>query len=194
MKTEFDLPNNRVLKITQDEFAGNPRVDWDNLGNMICFHSRYNLGDYEKAKNYDPKEYYSLKKRKDVVILPLYLYDHSGITMNTTGFSCNWDSGQIGFIYVTHEEIRKQMQVGRVTQAMRDKVKTYLEGEVETYDQYLTGNVHCFSIVKKETCNLGCEHEEHEDSCGGFYGDNMEENGMLDHISEEDRVAIMEQL
>ena len=30
------------------------------------------------------------------LMLPLYLYDHSGITMNTTGFSCPWDSGQVG--------------------------------------------------------------------------------------------------
>lgn len=32
------------------------------------------------------------------LMLPLYLYDHSGITMNTTGFSCPWDSGQVGWI------------------------------------------------------------------------------------------------
>ena len=28
-----------------------------------------------------------------------FIYDHSGITMNTTGFSCPWDSGQVGWIY-----------------------------------------------------------------------------------------------
>ncbi len=33
------------------------------------------------------------------VILPLYLYDHSGITMSTGAFSCRWDSGQVGWIY-----------------------------------------------------------------------------------------------
>ena len=26
----------------------------------------------------------------NVVCLPLYLYDHGGITMNTTGFACSW--------------------------------------------------------------------------------------------------------
>ena len=29
------------------------------------------------------------------IVQPLYLYDHGGITMNTTGFSCSWDSGQV---------------------------------------------------------------------------------------------------
>jgi len=33
------------------------------------------------------------------VILPLYLYDHGGITMSTGAFSCPWDSGQVGWIY-----------------------------------------------------------------------------------------------
>jgi hypothetical protein len=137
---EFKLPNNRVLKVEQDEYPLNPREDWDNLGNMICFHRSYILGDYNLSKEYEPNDYYKLKERKDVVILPLYLYDHSGITMNTKGFSCRWDSGQVGFIYVTHETIRKEFGVKRVTQELREKVKGYLEGEVEVYDQYITGD------------------------------------------------------
>lgn len=191
---EFKLPNNRVLKVGQDECPLNPREDWDNLGNMICFHRNYSLGDYVLSKEYEPKDYYKLKKRKDVVILPLYLYDHSGITMNTTGFSCGWDSGQVGFIYVTHETIRKEFGVKRVTQELREKVKGYLQGEVDVYDQYITGDVYYFSIYQKERCNLGCEHEEFEDSCGGFFGDDIKENGILDHISSEDMEAVLEQL
>lgn len=191
---EFKLPNNRVLKVGQDECPLNPREDWDNLGNMICFHRRYCLGDYELSKEYEPNDYYKLKERKDVVILPLYLYDHSGITMNTKGFSCRWDSGQVGFIYVTHETIRKEFGVKRVTQELREKVKGYLEGEVEVYDQYITGDVYYFSIYQKETCNLGCEHEEIEDTIGGFFGYDIKENGILDHITVEDREAVLEQL
>jgi hypothetical protein len=183
----YALPNNRELRLKQEECPLNPRTDWDNLGNMICFHSRYNLGDYEKAKNYEPNDYYKLLKRKDVIAIPLYLYDHSGITMNTTGFSCRWDSGQVGFIYVTNKEIREWFSVKRVSKQLKDKVRSYLIQEVETYDQYITGQVYYFSIVKKETCNLGCEHEEQEDNCGGFFGDDILTNGVLDHIGEEDR-------
>lgn len=42
------------------------------------------------------------------VVLPLYLYDHGGITMNTGGFSDPWDSGQVGFIFVSKEKIKKR--------------------------------------------------------------------------------------
>ncbi|GHV34412.1 hypothetical protein FACS18949_10420 [Clostridia bacterium] len=38
----------------------------------------------------------------------LYLYDHSGLTINTTGFPCPWDSGQIGWAYVSHTDIIKE--------------------------------------------------------------------------------------
>tara|TARA_R100001510_G_C7640504_1_gene198170 strand:- start:665 stop:1246 length:582 start_codon:yes stop_codon:yes gene_type:complete len=191
---EYKLPNNRVLKVEQDTFPLNPREDWDNLGNMICFHNNYTLGDYELSKEYKPEDYYKLKKRKDVVILPLYLYDHGGITMNTTGFSCPWDSGQVGFIYVTHETIRKEFGVKRVSKELREKVKGYLKGEVNVYDQYITGDVYSFFIYQKETCNLGCEHEEFEDSCGGFFGYDIKKNGILDHISVDDVKAVLEQL
>ena len=39
------------------------------------------------------------------VILPLYLYDHSGITMSTSVFSCPWDSGQVGWIYAEKKKL-----------------------------------------------------------------------------------------
>lgn len=38
------------------------------------------------------------------VILPLFLYDHSGITMSTSVFSCPWDSGQVGWIYASKQK------------------------------------------------------------------------------------------
>jgi len=104
------------LRIVVDECAEDPR-NWDNLGTMVCGHRRYDLGD-EKAEN---TELYSswdewlenevIKPNggwDKVVVLPLYLYDHGGITMNTTGFSCPWDSGQVGWIYCTKEKLREE--------------------------------------------------------------------------------------
>ena len=48
-------------------------------------------------------------------MLPLYLYDHSGITMNTTGFNDRWDSGQVGFIYTTKDRVTELMGEKNVT-------------------------------------------------------------------------------
>jgi hypothetical protein len=163
---EENIGNYR-LKIYQDDNTDSPR-SWDNLGTMICFHRRYNLGD---KHNYSHEEGQELLKGKDICVsLPLYLYDHSGITMNTTGFSCRWDSGCVGFIYVTKEKVRKEYNVKRITQDIIDRVTKCLEGEVKTYDQYLTGEVYGYEVYKVEVCDKGCEHEEFVDSCWGYYG------------------------
>ena len=49
------------------------------------------------------------------LMLPLYLYDHSGITMNTTGFSCPWDSGQVGWIYASKEDALREFGGKNIT-------------------------------------------------------------------------------
>ncbi|NQT91474.1 MAG: hypothetical protein HQ559_01840 [Lentisphaerae bacterium] len=110
---------------------------------------------------------------KHTVMLPLHLYDHGGITMSTGGFSCPWDSGQVGFIYISREDVLKEgPRAGkRITKGLRDWAVELLKGEVKEYDQYLTGDVWGFIIESDETCE-SCEHtaEVVHDSCWGFYG------------------------
>jgi len=161
------------LRIEQEESPESPR-EWDNLGTMICFHGRYNLGD---DHNYNPSDFdgwadmeHKLSKEFDGVLLPLYLYDHSGITMNTTGFNCPWDSGQVGFIGISKAKIRKEFSVRNVTRDMIARVTNCLIGEVETYDQYLAGELYGYIIED--------ENGEHVDSCWGYYGyEHAEEEG-----------------
>jgi len=117
---------------------------YDNLGKMVCFHRRYSLGDKHNYKFYDYNGWEEMKsdivKKEDVlVILPLYLYDHSGITMNTTGFSCPWDSGQVGWVYATKKDIREWYGLKRINNPYIDKVREVLLEEVKIYDRYLTG-------------------------------------------------------
>ena len=106
------------------------------------------------------------------VVLPLYLYDHSGITMNTTGFRSSWDSGQVGVIYATTADIVKEY--GEDTPETREKATALLRGEVETYDQYLTGDVFGIVLTRDETDEDGDEIDpedcEELDSCWGFFG------------------------
>jgi hypothetical protein len=45
-----------TIKVQYDEYPQNPRTEWDSAGTMVCWHSRYNLGDMEDrfpiSKNY----------------------------------------------------------------------------------------------------------------------------------------------
>ncbi len=123
----------------------NPR-SWDNLGTMVCFHNRYDLGDkhdynHNNYNGWDEMKN-SITKEEDVaVILPLYLYDHGGITMSTSPFSCRWDSGQVGWTFVSKKKIREEYGVKRISKELIEKVTEMLEGEIRTYDMYLTGEL-----------------------------------------------------
>ena len=151
-----------AITIEQDNNPDSPR-EWDNLGTMVCAHRRYHLGDEQfDGHYYDGGPLKEFLNRKDILWLPLYLYDHSGITMNTTGFSCPWDSGMVGFIYVTKEDVLKEFKHKIVDKKLKDHVYKILKGEVETYDQYLTGDVYGYIITDPD----GNE----TDSCWGFYG------------------------
>ena len=176
----YKLTNNKTLEVTQDEYASSPRED-DNLSKMICFHGRYNLGDKHDYKHQDYSGWVEMEKaiiknESPAIILPLYLYDHSGITISTSPFSCRWDSGQIGFIFVSKEKLRKEYSVKRITKEIIDRATKVLLAEVETYDLYLRGEVYGYTLLN--------ENGEIEDSCFGFIGSDIETNGILDNIGE----------
>jgi len=147
------------IKIVYDTNPPNPVEEYDSFGKMICFHKRYNLGHKHKHSLESFQAFLKVNE-KNIVALPLYLYDHSGITMKTTPFSCQWDSGQIGYIYVTYEDIRKEYNTKRITPKIREKVEKLLIAEVKTYDKYLTGEVYGYQIFKGGDI---------EDSCYGFF-------------------------
>ena len=163
-----------LLKIIQDHDPESPR-EWDNMGTMFCQHRNYCLGDKDAD---DPRDEEG-NLPKDILYLPLYLYDHSGITMSTEPFSCPWDSGRVGIIYVTKEKIKQEYGWKVLTKARKEKILSYLENEVEVYDQYLTGDVYGYQVVETHEED-GSEVET--DSCWGFYGSDPATNGMDSYL------------
>jgi len=173
---------NYTITVANDSDVESPR-EWDNLGTMVYWHRGYTLGDVDGLKEYsDPDMFwYDLAGIEDTdsdldkaielankrnVILPLYLYDHSGITMRTSSFSCQWDSGQVGWIYVSYERLRKEYDRKRISAKQRALAEKYLTGEVETFDQFITNDVYGFNVERNDEDG----DEVHIDSCWGFYG------------------------
>lgn len=194
---EYKISKDKLLRIVQDDSPESPR-EWDNLGTMVCFHRSYDLGDKHDFNTPDDfHEWYQKNKKMIAVILPLYLYDHSGITMSyncTYPYNDRWDAGQVGYIYVTKENVRKEYSVKAISKKMLERVTKYLEGEVKTYDMYLRGDVYGFQIITKSKCDHGCEHEDTEKSYYGYYGNDLKENGILDNLSREERKVVEAQL
>lgn len=175
-----------LVEISYDTDPESPR-EWNNAGRMVCWHSRHLLGDSDRHNQTpshsdgtqfpDPSDFreWWQTNGKGGVILPLYLYDHSGITMSCAPFACPWDSGQVGYIYITADDIRKNWSRQRITASLRKRVIECLEQEVKTYDEYLTGQVYCYTVSTllpdyDDSLELSDREGEHIDSCCGFYG------------------------
>lgn len=184
MKAENE---NVRLIVEQDESPMDPR-EWDNLGVIVCWHRRYTLGD--EQPRVDPKrwlhEWKRGRKEKDYVMLPVYMYDHSGIWLSTSRgypFNCRWDAGQVGFIYATRE---RAVELG--CEWNLEAIEQQLISEVEVYSQYVSGDVYGFMVERKQPCG----HWEHEDSCWGYFGSNWKENGLADSLPEDARPLLEE--
>jgi len=136
------------IRDEMQEILDNPREN-DNLGSMVCYHRRYNLGDKDEylPGHYKPNsgdfwgwhgmEAYFDRVHDLAVCLPIYMYDHSGIAVSTKPFYCPWDSGRIGFIFVSKAKLRKEYEVEEITESIVAKAIRILEAEVEEYNQYL---------------------------------------------------------
>jgi hypothetical protein len=175
-----------LVRTYYDDYPDNPR-NWDNLGTMVCFHKRHDLGDTTDYRSVHYGAWGDLRndieeKEGEVTILPLFLYEHGGITIRTSPFGCQFDSGQVGFIYVSKDKIEKEG-------IDESKVIEYLENEVETYDKFLRGECFGYKVFKIKTCSLGHKHEEEVESCFGYYDEDdcmTDGVGMVDvHLKSE---------
>lgn len=181
MKT-YTIGNKRV-RIEYDDDPGMDPRQWECLGTIATWHRRYNLGDEqpresveewkERITDWEEGDAETAEEKFDrlFVWLPVYMYDHSGITINTRGFSCPCDSGQVGIVYVSREKIeRREMTV--------DQARKCLEEEIAVYDKYLRGEVYYFVAEEYDEETDGWTQT---DSCGGFYGTDWKTNGMADY-------------
>lgn len=182
-----------TVKIFHDDVPESPREFCDHDGVMVCWHGRHRLGDKHSYKTpqdwarslvheirldigreakavneLDLAQCLSVLRQHGVVTLPLYLYDHGGLTMNTTGFSCPWDSGQVGHIYMLPETIEE------IFGGDKDKARQNLVAQVKEYDYFLTGQVYGYTIEDNDGNQLVSEW--------GFIGE-------IDDVQEEANAA-----
>jgi hypothetical protein len=187
--TTIHLPT-ATLEILPDDTPDNPRT-WDDLSVMACWHRRYRLGD---AHDFcDPRAFAQAVHAGNAVILPLYLMDHSGLTLSTDPAAfraCDpqgWDWGQVGYVYALHADIRMAYGVQRITRRIRDEVSDHLRATVQVYTKYLRGDVYGFLLTDRTTGDV-------IDSCWGFYGADVLVSGMADHFPTEYRDDILAHL
>jgi len=148
------LPSGFRVEVMHDDDAMNPAKDWDMLANIVLHdRCRYNFGHKQASMD----ELRSIHENPANLVLPLYMYDHSGITIKTSPFSCQWDSGQVGLVYCTRAEARREFGDDE------EKALNCMRGDVQSVDDYLTGRVYGFQVFDPDGDMV--------DSCWGFFGD-----------------------
>lgn len=155
------------LVIEQDDFPTDPRT-WDNVGTMLCCNRNYQLGDcndnnsteeqlYELCRKYGKtdeeidemnfaEEVYFILDQENICGLPLYITDHSGLSMQTYRFDA-WDSSFVGLIYV-EKDFFFAMTCLKDDCDWKAEAKKYLEREVEIYSQFLAGEVFAYTLFE----------------------------------------------
>jgi hypothetical protein len=162
-----------TIEIEQDTDTESPRTAWDNLGTIAAFHRRYDLGDKHNFDN--PQEVMQYIKENDCIYLNVYMYEHSGIALSTSNavypFNCQFDSGQLGVIFIERDKLLKEFDAKKITKALEQKAIDILKSEINTYNQYLSGDVYFFNITKPNVCKCcNVDTPIDVDSCGDYYG------------------------
>lgn len=110
---------------------------------------------FKRVKELSPEVF------KNYHVFTLSAYIHSGVRLYLgTGKVCQWDSGVVGAVLVSKEEFKTEAKAGKVA-----------EGLLETWNDYLSGNVYGFIVEDK--------NGNHLESCYGFYGDYEKDGGAL---------------
>lgn len=177
--------------------AEDPRDLYCSFGTMVCWHRRYDLGDkhtydtpdefledlcHGLVPDYENPEDLTLAAKLNLlaenpglVILPLYLYDHSGLAMRTTSFADPWDSGQVGFIYATPETIAEEFGT-LPNEAAVEAARILLREEVDEYSRYLSGTAYAFELYENDGVQI--------DSCYNILQDfNIEDHICKNYLS-----------
>lgn len=130
------------------------------------------------------------------IIRDLSLYDHSGITIFAGAPTCRWDSGQVGWQYITEAKLQEEWN------GDREKALAYMDSTLKEYDDYLRGHVYGFMLEKgtpyienktfpgdnARDTSANRIKWEHEDSCWGFVGcwwEKGDPTGMREHLPRE---------
>ena len=168
----------RVTVYTDPE-PRNPREWESNATVILAGHRRYNLGDEQFTRVEELEQRRTEIQEQGGHAQPIYMYDHSGITVSTSPFSDPWDSGQIGWVGIE----KKKLDELKITIEDTDRIKSIVDAEMKTWDEFLTGNVYAFRRYQVTVDEHGEAREANDDDhqVHGFFGTDNLNNGMLEH-------------
>ena len=154
-----------------------------------------------------------------IAVLPLWLYDHSGITISCGDrvypYNDRWDSGQVGWIFISKDRVMKEVGTEYVLDENGERIKEeHVHPDAQTTWSFKTRplteetwRARAEEIMKEEVKVydqylrgevFGYELFEKDedgdwtgtDCCYGFYGDDILESGLADNVGYDFREAV----
>lgn len=136
-------------------------ANWDNLGQIIYTSFQYALGT-RRVTHAQMDDIYEHIASGELVGMPVFAYVHGDAMIRaaeSNPFNCPWDSGQSGYVYCSHK--RAVQEFGLPEKVARREALRVMVGEVETFNQYLQGDVYGYRIMRGN---------DEVDACWGLYG------------------------
>jgi len=157
---QFEVGDLNVSIISDDGCLVENPVEINGGMKLVQWHRDYGSNhDYES-----PDELKEYAEEKGAYLVPVYLYDHSGVAYSTSPFSCPWDSGQVGYLLMEPKIVQETKDhIGRETlcESVRERLDSIAAGTVEEYSMWANGEVYGYTIERDG---------EEIDSCWGFIG------------------------
>ena len=164
---------NVVIKIYQDDDTQSPEEWQDENLFLVAYHRDFtvdkkisqglaqciaNNGKYEDDSHEERAK--EIKKLYHIFGLEAYIHSDISLSLSREGNfpDRNWDVSQLGVVLVSKKEAKNRKEAHKIA-----------KGLIETWNEYLSGEVYGYVIEDK--------NGEHLDSCWGFYGD-YEENAL----------------
>lgn len=172
MIKEFQYKGHTIRINPSEADSDSPR-EYEPYGTFKMFHHTYDFGDANSPKinhgdfsGWDEMKAHIIKEHKAKAILPVYMYDHSSRTISTEPFPYPFDSGQVGFIWVTEEEILKGCGRKTLTKKLIEDAEGYLKSEISTMNQYINDDCYGYVIDPEDEDD---EEGAFEEYAGGIY-------------------------
>ena len=130
--------------------------------------------------------------------LPVYVNNHSGISFSTSAFSCGWDSGLAGIIYISKKEFSEsgvyEVKKRQAASIRKDWAQGWLYEQIcqlDSLEQYGQIGVTMYDVsnvdqqeLNSQNFNIRSQDCEEVYKVGGFVGDHAEATAIYCAIEE----------
>jgi hypothetical protein len=140
-------------------------LDGCNIWHWVTTDGAGYSGEHSLSLDCFSRDHYDTKAKydafmKDYIVMPLYLYRHSGDFISLGSFNDPWDSAMMGLAYASKSDICKEFNCKRIGKQIKSKAINILKSQINNINAIINGALYGITHFDLDT-------DERYD-CGGF--------------------------